>query len=236
MSLMEVRGLSKSFGGVRATHDVTFDVQEGEILGIIGPNGAGKSTLLELISGFQSPDAGSVNFEGNELTGQPAYKINQLGIARTFQKLRPFLRMTTLDNVMVAALVRDQSIERAREKALRCIDFVGIPHKTTALADTLSTGQRKRLEFARAIASDPVVLLLDEVMAGVDQKSLADLIALVRRLRDLGTTIVMIEHNLDVLRALCDRIMALHLGELVVLGSPDEVLNHPQVVNSYMGE
>lgn len=236
MPLIAVRELSKAFGGVRATRDVSFDVEEGEILGVIGPNGAGKSTLLELMSGFQKPDSGSVRFDGHELTQEPAHRINQLGIARTFQKLRPFLRMTTLDNVMVAALVRDRSISRARDKALRCIEFVGIPHKTTALADTLSTGQRKRLEFARAIASDPKVLLLDEVMAGVDQKSLGDLIALVRQLRDLGTTIVMIEHNLDVLRALCDRILALHLGELVVSGTPDEVLGHPKVVNSYVGE
>lgn len=236
MALMEVRNLSKRFGGLTATNDVSFDVNQGEILGLIGPNGAGKSTVLELISGFQKPNAGSVRFQGRELVGQPAFRINRLGVARTFQKLRPFLKMTTLDNVMVPALVRERSPEKAERTALRSIDFVGLSHKTSALANTLSTGQRKRLEFARAIAAGPELLLLDEAMAGIDHKSIGDLVDLVRRLRDSGTTIVLIEHNLDILRALCDRLGALHLGSLIALGSPEEVLRHPQVVSSYMGE
>ena len=205
MTLLAVAGLSKQFGGLQAVSDVSFDVRRSDILGIIGPNGAGKSTLLELISGTLPPTRGSVRFEGAELVGKPAYRISRMGVARTFQKLRPFTGMTVLENVMVSALVHEPAMARARDLAARCIDFVGLGAKRDATSGTLSTGQRKRLELARVMAKRPALYLLDEVMAGVDQKSIGGLVDLIGRLREEGGTIVLIEHNLPVLRRLCGR-------------------------------
>jgi branched-chain amino acid transport system ATP-binding protein len=233
--LLTVEGVSKHFGGIHAVSEVSFSVAEGETVGVIGPNGAGKSTLLEMLAGAQRPDCGSIRFRDRELAGCPAHVVSRLGIARTFQKLRPFTGMTALENVMVSALVRDRDRKRARAHADECLEFVGLVHKRDALADTLSTGQRKRLEFARAIACRPTIYLLDEVMAGIDHKSLGDLVALVARLRDDGATIVMIEHNLPVLSELCNRLIAMHVGRKIVEGPPAEVLRHAAVVESYVG-
>ncbi|MGH2945818.1 MAG: ABC transporter ATP-binding protein [Solirubrobacteraceae bacterium] len=234
-SLLSVSGVGKRFGGIHAVSDVSFTVREGETVGVIGPNGAGKSTLLELLAGAQRSDGGSIRFRGREIVDCPAHVVSRLGIARTFQKLRPFLGMTALENVMVGALVRDRDRGRAREHAEECIEFVGLGAKRDAIADTLSTGQRKRLEFARAIACRPTVYLLDEVMAGIDHRSLGDLVSLVARLRDDGATIVMIEHNLPVLGELCDRLVAMHLGRKIADGRPAEVLRQAEVVESYVG-
>lgn len=233
--LLTVSGVGKRYGGIHAVSDVSFTLAEGETLGVIGPNGAGKSTLLELLAGAQRASRGSIRFRQHELCGRTPYAISRLGIARTFQKLRPFTGMTVLENVMVGALVRGRDRRAARSRAEECIEFVGLAHKRDALADTLSTGQRKRLEFARAIACRPSVYLLDEVMAGIDHKSLDDLVALVARLRDDGATILMIEHNLPVLSGLCDRLLAMHLGRKIADGPPAEVLRHPDVVASYVG-
>ncbi|MFO1189966.1 MAG: ABC transporter ATP-binding protein [Alphaproteobacteria bacterium] len=236
MSQLEIRNLSKRFGGIQAVNDVSLAVRQGEILGIIGPNGAGKSTLFELISGTQSADRGSITFNGRELTGLASYRISRLGVARTFQKLRPFLGMTVVDNVMVSALVHEPRIRAARATALECIEFVGITHKRDAMANTLSTGQRKRLELARVMAKKPAVYLLDEVMAGVDHKSIGGLVELIGRLRDHGGTVVLIEHNLTVVRLLCDRVIAMHLGAKIDDGLPDAVLANETVVRAYVGE
>jgi branched-chain amino acid transport system ATP-binding protein len=233
--LLTVSGVGKRFGGIHAVTDVSFTLAEGETLGVIGPNGAGKSTLLELLAGAQRPNTGSIRFRDRELAGCSAHTVSRLGIARTFQKLRPFTGMTVLENVMVGALVRGRDRKAARASAEECVEFVGLSHKRDALADTLSTGQRKRLEFARAIACKPEIYLLDEVMAGIDHKSLADLVALVARLRDNGATIIMIEHNLPVLGELCQRLVAMHLGRKIADGPPAEVLRHPDVVESYVG-
>ena len=196
MAMLEVEGLTKAFGGVVANNDISFSVEEGEILGLIGPNGAGKSTVFELLTGFHSADAGRVRFQGRPILGLRPDQINRLGMGRTFQKLKPFQRMTVEENVMVGGLQHDADLGAAREQALTALYFVGLLDKRNADAGTLSTGQRKRLELARAMATGPKLLLLDEVTGGVDQRSIPALTELVGRLRSQGTTLIVIEHKI----------------------------------------
>ncbi len=235
MALLEVEGLSKRFGGVRANDEISFAVKEGEILGLIGPNGAGKSTLFDLLAGSYSPDSGEVRFGGRAILGLRPDQINRLGIGRTFQKMKPFQRMTVEENVMVGVLQHSGNLRMAREQALAALYFVGLLEKRNDHANVLSTGQRKRLELARAMATQPRLLLLDEVTGGVDQRSLPGLIELVSRLRAEGTTLIVIEHNMQVLMALADRILALHLGRKIADGTPEAVRNDRQVIESYLG-
>jgi len=230
-----VEGLTKAFGGVVANNDISFSVEEGEILGLIGPNGAGKSTVFELLTGFHSADAGRVRFQGRPILGLRPDQINRLGMGRTFQKLKPFQRMTVEENVMVGGLQHDADLGAAREQALTALYFVGLLDKRNADAGTLSTGQRKRLELARAMATGPKLLLLDEVTGGVDQRSIPALTELVGRLRSQGTTLIVIEHNMQVLMSLADRILALHLGRKIAVGTPREIQEDTLVIESYLG-
>ncbi len=223
MSLLSVSGITKRFGGVTANRDVSFDVAPGELVGIIGPNGSGKSTLFEIISGFYPPDAGVVRLDGSPLTGLSPDRVCRLGVARTFQKLRPFAGLTVVDNVMVGALTRTHDVRHARARARELLDRVGLGEKADAYARTLSTGQRKRLELARALATEPRVLLLDEVTGGVDQRSIPGLVQLVRDLHRGGLTLLVIEHNMRVITAVAQRIVALYLGEKIADGTPDVV-------------
>ena len=236
MTVLEVKGLSKKFGGLVANDKISFMVGEGEIVGLIGPNGAGKSTLFELITGFDTPDAGEVRFLGHSLRGMRPDQINRLGIGRTFQKLKPFHGMTVEENVMVGVLQHTASINVARGQALAALYFVGLLEQRRARAYMLSTGQRKRLELARAMATQPRLLLMDEVTGGVDQRSLPELIGLVNRLRQQGVTIIVIEHNMRVLMSLADRIVALHLGRKIADGSPEAIQNDRGVIESYLGQ
>ena len=235
MAMLEVEGLTKAFGGVVANNDISFSVEEGEILGLIGPNGAGKSTVFELLTGFHSADAGRVRFQGRPILGLRPDQINRLGMGRTFQKLKPFQRMTVEENVMVGGLQHDADLGAAREQALTALYFVGLLEKRNADAGTLSTGQRKRLELARAMATGPKLLLLDEVTGGVDQRSIPALTELVGRLRSQGTTLIVIEHNMQVLMSLADRILALHLGRKIAVGTPREIQEDTLVIESYLG-
>ena len=235
MAMLEVEGLTKAFGGVVANKDISFSVEEGEILGLIGPNGAGKSTVFELLTGFHSADAGRVRFQGRPILGLRPDQINRLGMGRTFQKLKPFQRMTVEENVMVGGLQHDADLGAAREQALTALYFVGLLEKRNADAGTLSTGQRKRLELARAMATGPKLLLLDEVTGGVDQRSIPALTELVGRLRSQGTTLIVIEHNMQVLMSLADRILALHLGRKIAVGTPREIQEDTLVIESYLG-
>jgi branched-chain amino acid transport system ATP-binding protein len=236
MSLLSVRGVSKSFGGISANRGITFDVAPGELVGIIGPNGAGKSTLFECISGFYAPDAGEIELDGVRLNRQSPDRVCRLGVARTFQKLRPFSGMTVVENVMVGALTRTKNVKHAREQAHEWLRRVGLTEKANAHARTLSTGQRKRLEMARALATQPRVVLLDEVTGGVDQRSIPGLVELVRELHAGGLTLLLIEHNMRVVTAVAKRILALHMGELIADGPPDVVARDSRVVEAYLGQ
>ena len=220
VSLLSVSGITKRFGGITANRDISFDVTAGELIGIIGPNGSGKSTLFEVISGFYHPDAGAVSLDGARLTGLSPDHVCRLGVARTFQKLRPFSGLTVVDNVMVGALTRTRDVRHARARARELLDRVGLAEKGDEYARTLSTGQRKRLELARALATEPRVLLLDEVTGGVDQRSIPGLVQLVRDLHRGGLTLLVIEHNMRVITAVAQRIVALYLGEKIADGAP----------------
>jgi branched-chain amino acid transport system ATP-binding protein len=236
MALLAVEGITKRFGGVVANQNVSFAVQPGEIVGLIGPNGAGKSTLFEVITGYYPPDAGEVLFDAHRLVGRRPDQVNRLGIGRTFQKLRPFRGMTVLENVMVAAMQHRADPAGARREALRYLEFVDLADKGDRHASHLNTGERKRLEMARAMATRPRLLLLDEVTGGVDQRTIPTLLQLIRRLRDEGLTLVVIEHNMRVIMSISDRIVALHLGQVIADGPPSAVGTDRRVIEAYLGE
>jgi branched-chain amino acid transport system ATP-binding protein len=236
VSLLSVAGVTKRFGGVVANRDVSLEVSAGELIGVIGPNGAGKSTLFEIITGFCRPDAGEVRLDGTPLTGLSPDRVCRLGVARTFQKLRPFSGMTVVENVMVGALTRTGDVRHARAEARDILERVGLGDRADAHAGTLSTGQRKRLELARALATRPRVLLLDEVTGGVDQRSIPGLVRLVRELHQGGLTLLVIEHNMRVITAVAQRIVALFLGEVIADGPPDAVARDRRVVEAYLGQ
>jgi branched-chain amino acid transport system permease protein len=233
--LLVLRHLDRRFGGAVAVRDLSLEVQAGEAVGLIGPNGAGKTTVFNLITGVLAPHAGSLAFAGTDLAGLRPDAVNRLGIARTFQIVRPFLRLTARDNVVVAALPRVSGVAEARREAERCLAFVGLAHRADVPADGLSTGERKRLELARALATRPRLLLLDEVMGGVDQRSLPGLVALIQKIKREGVTLLVIEHNLRVVTAVADRLVVLHLGEKVAEGTPAAVVGDPRVVEIYVG-
>ena len=236
MSLLTVAGITKRFGGVVANQNISFQVAPGELVGIIGPNGAGKSTLFDVVAGIERPDAGEVRLEERRLTGLRPDQVSRLGVGRTFQKLRPFQGMTVLENVTVGALQKCRDVAHARREAQEALERVGLAEKADAYGRTLSTGQRKRLELARALATRPRLLLLDEVTGGVDQGSIPGLIRLIQDLHRAGMTLVVIEHNMRVIMAMAQRIVALHLGEVIADGPPEAVTRDRRVVEAYLGQ
>src|SRR6267142_5274517 len=233
--LLDVRGVTKRYGGLIATSNISFQVGYGELVGIIGPNGAGKSTLFDLVTGFQPADEGHVLLEGEHVTRLRPDEISRRGVGRTFQKLNPFTQMTAVENVMVGAFQKTTDPVRARSQAMEALDRVGLADKAEAHARVLSTGQRKRLELARALATRPRLLLLDEVTGGVDQRSIPALVELVRELHAGGLTLLVIEHNMRVVTAVAQRIIALHLGEVIADGAPAAVARSPAVIDIYVG-
>ena len=235
MKILTVENLSKSFGGIHANKDISFDVEEGSILGVIGPNGAGKSTLFDLITGFTKADTGKVKFFDKDIFGISPDKISNLGVGRTFQKLKPFADQTLLENVMIGAFVKEKDIKRARDRALEIIDFVDLIEKRHHFAKELSTGQRKRLEMARAMAIDPKLLLMDEVTGGVDQKTIPGLVELVKKLKKTGVTIITIEHNINIIMEISDNVLALDQGKRIAFGEPKEIQTNKQVIDAYLG-
>jgi branched-chain amino acid transport system ATP-binding protein len=236
MSLLDVSRLTKRFGGLVANRDVSFAVAPGELVGVIGPNGAGKSTLFDVVTGFQRPDAGTVRLDGDDVTHRRPDEISRRGVARTFQKLRPFAGMTALENVMVGAFQKTADVAEARDVARRALESVGLGERAHAHAQGLSTGQRKRLELARALATGPRLLLLDEVTGGVDQATIPGLVRLVRDLHAGGLALVVIEHNMRVIMEISQRIVALQLGQVIADAPPAEIVRDRRVIDAYLGE
>ena len=236
--LLEARGLAKTFGGLRAVNDLSFTVRAGEILGLLGPNGSGKTTAFNLIAGALPPDRGAVYFEGREITRFPPHRRAALGIARTFQLVRALSGLTVLDNVLVARLygrARAAAVREARAEALKCLDFVGLADRAARPAGTLTLAERKNLEIARALASGPRLVLLDEPAAGLNPTEVRTLLALLRKIRAGGITIVIVEHNVGAMRDLCDRVVVLNAGQKIAEGVPHETLEHSAVIEVYLG-
>ena len=235
MKILSVENLSRSFGGIKANDNISFTVDEGSILGIIGPNGAGKSTLFDLITGYAKADTGKVKFFEKNIFGLSPDKISNLGVGRTFQKLKPFADQTLLENVMIGSFVKEQNIKKARDRALEIIDFVDLIEKRHHFAKELSTGQRKRLEMARAMAIEPKLLLMDEVTGGVDQKTIPGLVELIKKLKETGVTIITIEHNINIIMEISDNVLALDQGKSIAFGTPKEIQKNKEVIDSYLG-
>ena len=234
--LLEVRGLSKKFGNVVTAEDVTFKVKEGTALGIVGPNGAGKSTLLSLITGVVPSDAGTIMFDGHNITSQSAASRTKAGIARSFQIPRPFVDMTVFENVYVGATFGGGFHGQiGYEAAVRALETTGLMHLSEKPAGQLRLLDRKRLELARALATNPRLILLDEIAGGLTEKELPPLIELIRGLRDSGVTVVWIEHIVHALTAVVDELMCLALGRVLAIGDPQEVMRSPEVIEVYLG-
>jgi len=236
MSLLVARGLSKRFGGLRAVAGLDLAVAPGEMLGLIGPNGAGKTTVFNLLSGFLTADAGDVRFNGRSIVGLAPHAICRLGLARTFQIVRPFPRMTVLENVRVGALARHPRAPEALAQARDVVARVGLTAREQVAASALTQAERKRLELARALATGPSLLLLDEVMAGLNPTEIETIIQLIRGIHESGVSILLIEHNMRAVMALSHRIVVLSFGERIAEGTPAEIGNHPKVVEAYLGE
>jgi branched-chain amino acid transport system ATP-binding protein len=235
--LLLVSGISKRFGGLVAVRELSLEMARGEVLGLIGPNGAGKTTAFNLLSGFLAPDQGAVRFDGHPLVGLKPHAICGLGLARTFQIVRPFPHLSVLDNVRVGALARHPRMAQAREKARAVIDRVGLGAKAGHAASGLTLAERKRLELARALATEPTLLLLDEVMAGLRPTETDHMVALFRELNaSLGLTILLIEHVMRAVMALSGRVVVLHHGQVIASGTPAQVTRDPAVLECYLGE
>jgi branched-chain amino acid transport system ATP-binding protein len=236
--MLVVENLTKAFGGLTAMNDVSFTARRGEFVGIIGPNGAGKTTLMNLVTGYLRPDAGSMRLEGQSLEGLPPFRICRLGIGRTFQIVRPFPEMSVEDNVITGALFSTKpsvALRDARSAAREPLELTGLYSKRHVLAGSLTLGEKKKLELARALATRPKLLLLDEVMGGVSRADVQDLMEVLRRIHASGMTIVMIEHLVEVILALAERVVVLNFGKKLVDGAPQYVVEHPDVVESYLG-
>jgi branched-chain amino acid transport system ATP-binding protein len=239
VAILTARGVTKKFGGLAAVADVTFDLREGEILGLIGPNGSGKTTLVNVVTGALSASAGEVRFAGRTLTGLPSHQVGRLGVSRTFQVVKPFRNLTVVENVMVGALFGAsggaREVRVARRQAEDVLAFVALDHRSDAPADGLNVPERKRMELARALAMRPRVLLLDEVMAGLNPAEIDTAVDLIKRIRERGITLLVIEHVMKAIRNLSDRILVLFHGQKLTEGAPADVLNDERVIAAYLG-
>ena len=251
MALLEVRNLVKNYNGVRALKGISFDLEEGEILGVIGPNGAGKTTLVNLVSGIDRPTSGEIIFKGEKVTGAPPYLMAQRGVARTFQHIQIFPEMTVLENVKAGLHTKSRSgfwacllhlpmvareEERITRTALDIMELVGVADKREWPAGALPYGDRKKVVIARALVSQPQVLMLDEPAGGLNEQETEEMGELIERIKEMGITIMLIEHDMNLIMGICHRVLVLHHGERIALGPPQQVQEDPQVIQAYLGE
>jgi branched-chain amino acid transport system ATP-binding protein len=236
--ILQVKEVSKRFGGLQALTNVTFDIPQGQILGLIGPNGAGKTTLFNVINGVYPPNTGKVIFLDEVINGKPPYEVARRGLARAHQVVRPLSDLTVRENVMVGACFGRESHSRHSAIAVAdaALERVGLSDRADQPAGSLNVAQKKRLEMARAVASNPYLILLDEVLAGLNPSEIAAMMATVRSIRDEGVTILMIEHVMQAIMSISDRIIVLDYGMLIARGTPEEVANNPQVIEAYLGD
>ena len=236
MALLEVTGITKRFGGLCAVNDLNLSLDKGQILGLIGPNGAGKTTAFNMISGFYKPDEGDITFEGKNITGLRPDQICKLGLTRTFQVVKPFPQLSVRDNVMVGAYNRTNDKKVARQKAEQIIEFLGMQEMEGMIASSLSVAYRKRLEVAKALATDPKIILLDEAMAGLRPIETDHMIDLVRQVSNQGVALLLVEHVMRVIMSLAERIVVIHHGEKIAEGKPQEIVHDKEVIDAYLGE
>lgn len=236
MPLLEINNLNKRFGGLTVTKDLNMKVEVGQIYGVIGPNGAGKSTLFNQISGNITPNSGKIIYNGKDITGKPPHQLCKEGIGRTFQIVKPFGNKTVLYNVAVGAFARTNNRNEALNRAEEVVNKVGLGKKKDLLAKNLTIVDRKRLELAKALATGPKLLLLDEILAGLTPSEVDEAIKLIREIRDSGVTIVMIEHVMRAVMALCERVLVISYGEQIAEGTPEEVTKNPEVISAYLGD
>ncbi len=236
MAYFETRNLVKFFGGLGAVNGVSFDVEQGQICGLIGPNGSGKTTIFNLINGYFPLNKGEIYFEGNKISGLKTFKICRKGIGRTFQVVKPLKRMTVLDNVVASAFLHSRTKHEAVNLAEKTIEFCGMNAQKDKLAGSLPIASRKRLEITRALATKPKLLLLDETAAGLNPVELEEAITLIKKIRDSGVTIIIVEHIMKVIMTVSDRIVAINQGMVLTDGTPEEVAGHKEVIAAYLGE
>lgn len=235
MALLKLENVTKRFAGLVAVNNVSFSVEKGEIIGIIGPNGAGKTTLFHTISGYHTADEGVIQYNGNDIRGLKPEIICEHGIARTFQIVQPFGNLTLLENVIIGAFNRHAKYQDAREVALEKLDFVGMKSRANVRMKDLTFPEQKKVELARALATQPELLFLDEIMSGLNPTEVQEMIEIIKQIRDEGITIMFIEHLMAAVMSLSERVIVMHHGEVLAIGEPEEVKENPAVIEAYLG-